>query len=581
MSASDKKRLRKEQNAAAMTQKQQQAKKEAQKLKAYTLSFIVVMVLVVSIVLGVTLKTPITGLIDRSTTAITIGDRKINSAELSYFYVDAIQTFYGEQYDKYSSYGETYADMFIQMYTGFVPGTPVGEQTYSATSGKTWADYFIDEAKNDAKLAYALYDQAVANNFKLGADQQDTLDHFEDYMEMSAALQGFQNVNSYLRNTYGAGANLKTYKAYYEVRLIASEYATAHYDSLVYTDDDYRNYEKDKLHEFSSFSFAHHYIDVDDYLTGGKTETGEDGKTTTTYTDEEKAAAVEAAKKVAELLANADNNTVEKLNAAIAALETKPEDDSSKDDTDKDDTDKKEEETKIPEAENHKNLFYSSLETHVTDDVLEWLTDSSRTDGQITFVADKTKNSDNTETVNGYYVVLFVNRNDNKYTMGTVRHLLVKFDGGTKGDDGKTVYSEAEKAAAKAEAEALLKQFKDGEKVDEEAFTALVKEKSEDTGAKTNGGLFEDITWDSGYVESFTKWAIAEHKAGDTEIIESEYGYHIMYYVKGSELTYRDTIIKTTMANEDYEAWENDLIKDITVTDVNLKRLDRDITVSH
>ena len=588
MSASDKKKLRKEQNAAALTEKQKAAKKEAKTLKAYTLSFIVVMVLVVSIVLGVVLKAPITGLINRSITAVTIGDRKISSAEFNYFYIDTINGFYKEQYDKYSSYGDSIVNMLIEMYTSFSPATPVGDQLYNVQQGTTWADYFIDEAKKDARLVYAMYDEAMAKNYKLPAEEQSFLDQFEDYQKYMATMYGYNSANGYLRATYGDGADIKSYKEYYEVCLIAGCYSEEYYNSLIYTDTDYRNYEKDKFNEFSSFSFAHHYVKVSDYLTGGKTETDKDGNTTTTYSEEEKAAALKAAKEIAESLAIADNNTVEKLNAAIAALEKKPEDDSAEgngtagdsaqgDSTEKDD-DKKEEE-KIPEAEVHKNYLYSSLETHVIEKVLEWLVSSDRKDAEITCIADATKNSDNTETVNGYYVVLYMGRNDNNYKMGTVRHLLVKFAGGTEDESGKTVYSEAEKLAARTKAETILNDWKSGEKVDEESFTALVKEKSEDGGTKSSGGLIESITWNSGYVDSFTEWAIGDHKAGDTGIIESEYGYHVMYYVEGSELSYRDTMIKNAMAEADYTAWEEAIVKDIAITDGNLSRLNRKFVV--
>ena len=56
MSASSKKKLRKEQAAATMTQKQQAAAKEAKKLKIYTVTFWVILALCVSLVAGVALK---------------------------------------------------------------------------------------------------------------------------------------------------------------------------------------------------------------------------------------------------------------------------------------------------------------------------------------------------------------------------------------------------------------------------------------------------------------------------------------------------------------------------------------------
>ena len=46
MSASDKKRLRKEERLAALTEKQQQAKKEAKKIKAMSIAFVAVLAVV-------------------------------------------------------------------------------------------------------------------------------------------------------------------------------------------------------------------------------------------------------------------------------------------------------------------------------------------------------------------------------------------------------------------------------------------------------------------------------------------------------------------------------------------------------
>ena len=55
MSASSKKKLRKEQEAAALTEKQLAEQKEAKKLKLYTAAFVIVLValLVVAVVFGV------------------------------------------------------------------------------------------------------------------------------------------------------------------------------------------------------------------------------------------------------------------------------------------------------------------------------------------------------------------------------------------------------------------------------------------------------------------------------------------------------------------------------------------------
>ncbi|MBP3305961.1 MAG: peptidylprolyl isomerase [Oscillospiraceae bacterium] len=615
MSASDKKKLRKEQNATALTEKQKQAKKEAKQLKAYTISFVVVIVLVVAIVLGVTLKTPVNGMIIRNTHAVTIGEREISSAELNYFYLDTVSNFYSEYNRAYSSYGD-YVDLMIQMNTGLVPGSPLGDQKYDATTGETWADYFINAAKEKARLTYAIYDEAMAKGFKLDEEDQEYLDGFKEYMNLRAKLSNYSSAASYLRGMYGDGASLKTYKQYTEVCTVASAYAEEYYNSLEYTDSDYREHEKDKYNEFSSYTFATHYIAVKDYLTGGTTVTDEDGKTTIEYSDEEKAAAVEAAKKIAESLAIADNDTIEKLNAAIAAL-AQSKDDPSEDKTAGNETtggettgnettggettgnettggettgnetadgetteDEKKEDTAVATAKEYERLLYSKLKSYLNEDAVKWISASDRQVGNITYVASTTEDKDGNETTNGFYVVLLVERSDNTYLQANVRHILIKFEGGTKDEDtGKTTYTDEEKAAAKQKAESILAEWTNGEKT-EDSFAALAKEKSGDTGTKSNGGLIENINWDSGFVTSFAEWSLSEHKAGDTGIIESEYGYHIMYYVGDSDLTYRDSMIDTALTDADYEAWETSLTESITITDVNLKYINRDLVIS-
>ena len=122
--------------------------------------------------------------------------------------------------------------------------------------------------------------------------------------------------------------------------------------------------------------------------------------------------------------------------------------------------------------------------------------------------------------------------------------------------DGNTVQptdeeSAAAKDAAKASADKIYKEWQSGAKT-EDSFAALAKEKSKDTGSAADGGLISGITSSANYVESFRNWAIdSSRKVGDTGIVESEYGYHIMYY-SGSDYAWKSAI-RSTKASEDFE----------------------------
>lgn len=116
-----------------------------------------------------------------------------------------------------------------------------------------------------------------------------------------------------------------------------------------------------------------------------------------------------------------------------------------------------------------------------------------------------------------------------------VRHILIQPEGGTTDESNEVVYSEEEKAAAYAEAERILEEWKSGDAT-EESFGELANTYSKDGGSNTTGGLYEGINADASYVAEFRAWAVdAARKPGDTAIVETEFGYHIMYFVSGED----------------------------------------------
>ncbi len=569
MSASNKKKLRKEQNLAAMTEKQKKEQQEAKKLKAYTLTFAIVMVLVVAIVVGVIVSPMIDGLVRRSSNAVTIGEHKLSAADLTYFYIDAISEHQQTVYDQYySSFGDYWSIML-----GFDTTQPLNEQQYNEEDDKTWADYFIETAIDTAKDTYALYDDAVANGHELSEDEQSKLDSYMDTLDLYATYYGYSSIKSYLRSNYGNGATEKNYSEYYRVCTIASSYLNKYADDLEYDLDDYRAYEKDKFDDYSTLSYVYYTMKYNTYL--GEGTKSEDGKTTT-WTDEEKDAARFAMKADMEAILAGEVKDKDSFDKAIQALKV-----NEVDETDKD--------AKKPTATEVKNAFINRIT--IEEDALEWLKETNRAAGEIkafeiyTYAKHEDKehvHGDDcgcSKTVDGYTIVLFTERDDNEVKMANVRHILVKFQGGTKDKDGNVTYSDAEKKTAKEEAEKLLKQWQDGA-ANEESFGELANKESDDQNGKvTNGGLYEDI-YPGQMVEAFEEWCFAEgRKAGDTGIVETEYGYHVMYYSSTDEMSYRDLMIDADLRVEDTEKWHDALVEKIPFTMGSLKQMDYDYVV--
>ena len=563
MSASDKKKLRKEQNAAAMTERQKKAKKEANATKAYTITFIVAMVLVVAIFLGITLRTPVAGLVNRATTSVVIDGEKINTVELNYFYKDYIYSF-SDQYSDYGSYAYTY----LQLYTGLDVTAPLNEQVYNSSTGETWADYFVNAAKENAKWTYGMYNKAMAEGYQLTDSEQSDLDLQEQNLETIAAYYGYSNAKQYLRDYYGAGSTVKSYLEYSRITAIANSYASSYYNGLEFKDTDYREYEKDKMVNYNSYTFSYYFLTVDEYTTfngGGTTEKDESGNETTTYTDEQKEQARKDLEAAINSLAVAENNTLEKLNAAVKALDIHK--------------DKTEEDLEDVKAAENTYVLYGNLSNTITEDGIKWLTDEARKTGDITTIAVKSGEGESA-TVTGYYALLFQGMTNNAKPLANVQHILVKYVGGTTDSEtGETTYTDEEKAETKEKAQAILDEFLQGETQDSAAFAKLASQKSEDTGSKDSGGLIEGIYRDSSYVQSFKDWALDNRQVGDTGIIESEYGYHVMFYKEDGDTTYRDLMIDSDLTLERYEEWEEAIYNQVTITEKNLKGLDRELVI--
>lgn len=578
MSASNKKKLRKEQNAATLTAKQKQEQAEAKKLKAYTLTFAIVMVLVVAIVVGVIVTPMIDGIVHRTGKAVVIGDHKLSAADLNYFYIDAISEHQQNVYDQYySSFGNYWSIML-----GFDTTKPLNEQTYNEEDGTTWADYFMDTAIQTARDTYALYDDAIAKGHTLTEEEQKDQDSYMETMALYATYYGYSSVKSYLRSSYGNGANEKNYKAYYEVCNLASSYLSKYYDELDYELEDYRAYEKDKFDDYSTLSYIYYSMKYNTYL--GEGTKSEDGKTTT-WTDEEKNAAREAMKADMEALLAGEVKDKESFDKAIQAWEINQLDK----DEDKDSSSSTTSTAKLPTATEVKDAFISNITLH--EDALEWLKQTERIAGEIkafevyTYAEHEDENHEHgddcgcSRTVDGYTIVLFTERDNNEVKLANVRHILVKFQGGTEDKDGNVTYSETEKKTAKEEAEKLLKQWQDGAAT-EESFGELANKESDDqNGQVTNGGLYEDI-YPGQMVEAFEDWCFAEgRKAGDTGIVETEYGFHVMYYSSTDEMSYRDLMIDYSMRVEDTEKWQKSLSEAINCDIISLKLMDYDLVV--
>ena len=169
--------------------------------------------------------------------------------------------------------------------------------------------------------------------------------------------------------------------------------------------------------------------------------------------------------------------------------------------------------------------------------VIDWVKDASRQEGDVEVL----------EISSNYSVVYFIDRYRDDSESVDVRHILLSVE---EGSDEKA------KNEVKAQAEALLEEWKAGEAT-EDSFAQLAREHSADSNA-SQGGLYTGINESTNFVDTFKNWCLDEsRKAGDTGIVETEYGYHIMYFV-GSRPTWESSA-EEALTNDDYNAYLDEM----------------------
>lgn len=465
-------------------------KAEKRSLTLYTTLAIVIAVLAVAM-FGYKLVNN-SSFLNRSRTAVTIDGVEYSVADVSYYYYNAYRN---EMQNGYANY--------------FIDTTqPLSAQTYIFDTSMTWAEHFRQQAITTMKLVHAAVKNAEAEGMTLGEEELETLNAQIEYVN-ELAEENNVSYKQYLTSMYGQYMTPEIYEENLELSLLATMYTTAHYDSLTYTDDEIQAYYEENKNTYDTVDGI--YVTV-----SGTPETkkDEDGKEIEP-TDEEKAAALNAAKELADNILVTYEAGEENLESYVKALQA---------------------------------TYTGSTELKYTaGTAMDWLFDESRVAGDHEVLFDKESST--------YYVVIFNSRQREEALCYNIRHILIT-----------EANLDLAEGAEPAEGELLLAAQTILDKWDgtEEGFAALAEEYTQDTGSVANGGLYENVN-KGDMVSQFNDWCYAEgRKAGDTGIVETTYGQHIMYFVGYGDTQYWYNACKTAMANEAYTEWETALVKDVT-----------------
>lgn len=462
--------------------------------------------------------------------AATYEGEKLSVAEYNYYYMSLFNraVSISQQYDsQYSGYGSAYFNTSVDPCDQDYPGEDAPEGV------KTWADYFKHTATESGLVYKTLYKEATGeeakkNGFEITEEQktemQTSIDDAIKEIAERAEEEDF-SLDNYIAKICGEGLNEKSYRELLERDSVVSYYQQWYQENLS------SSITADEVTEY----YNEHRADIDiatiRYFTVSYAEATEDS-TDPVYTEAQaKARAEQFVKKVTD-----DASFVAAAKEfAPTSLKSSYEDDSA------------------TLAENITGSALSSL----SEDFSNWVIDSKRVAGDISVF--------NVESQEAYYIAYIVTpaHKDTQTASADVRHILVEAE--TTDEDGNTLSDdEISKnfAAAKTEADKILAEWKAGEAT-EDSFAALATEKTDDTGSASNGGLYEDINSTSSYVPEFLEWALASHKVGDTGVIKTDYGYHVMYFVGADDMPKWESDIRSTIADEEFETYFTGIYDDV------------------
>lgn len=144
--------------------------------------------------------------------------------------------------------------------------------------------------------------------------------------------------------------------------------------------------------------------------------------------------------------------------------------------------------------------------------------------------------------------------NKSNYEKVTVKHILLLADSNNSAQELEAIMKKADD---------ILLKVKAGED-----FTSLAKEYSEDPGSKDSGG---EYTFGKGeMVQEFEDWSF-QAKDGDTGIIKTSYGYHIMKFVKRATFEDVKESIRTQLTTDAADLYMDKIVTDPTYAIVKNK----------
>ena len=443
------------------------------------------------------------GVFNRTITAVKIGDQRVSVAVMNCAMADMKNRVYNASQQYEESYGNGY-------YTSDTKLT----DSCAYDSEKTWGEYFEEEAINYIKQVYTYKD---AKNNTLTEDQQKDITEAFDTLAENATQdeKNTYSLNAYIKLVYGKGVNKKVLRTWLEDVHKAENAQKAMQKE--YTDGikqaDITKYYKENKAKYNIAKVNYYSLAVDTSKQAKKLEakdlTDEQiDKIIKSDFDKTKAA---ADKLVKEIQANPDNfiKIINKYEKNV-----------------------KKNNTAIEEDSVTLSGVIDTAMTSLSNNAKKWIASGAKA-GSVKAIY----NADYENKTFSFDIVKIIEP-ATAYSTVNVRHILIQ----PEDTSDKASLAESEETA-----QTLYAQWK--KNPTEDYFKELAEKNSKDTGSSSNGGLYENV-YPGQMVQSFNDWCFdSSRKKGDTGIVKTDYGYHIMYFVSNNGLYWKSQV-PTDMASD-------------------------------
>lgn len=427
----------------------------------------------------------------------TVDGQKISIGMYDYYYASIVS--YYEQYASYGYYSLDTTKDYSKQYTTDDDGNKI-----------SWQKFFETEALKEVEQITTYYSKALEEGVTLTSAQKKTIDKQISTLKDSAS-QNDVSLDQYIKANFGTYCSEDTIRIMLEQYYLSANYKGMFKSEAKVTDNDVDKYYNDHKNDYKKIEFY--------YIASPYDATDDNSKNESIKTAEKIMAKMKDKKSVIALVPEVYSSYID------SQVKSSMEQDSTL-------TEKKAREEAVKSYESNVVTTVSGSDSPFDDKMNTWLFSDDTKVGSKKYYID--------ENAKYIYIVLKTSKasveEDETYT---VRHILVAPESGSNSSSStseKTEYTDEQWAAAKKKADSILAKFNKTDKSEYE-FAKLAEQYSTDSASTSSGsndsfgGLYESVTLGQ-MVPDFEKWSIDDsRKYGDTGIVKSDYGYHIMFFI--------------------------------------------------